>query len=358
MDGAEYDEMSLLSESKDELDAEEYIDYTFNMLKAKRLLEAQPKDHTQEDIKNYINKTTHKLDSKTGKESFYEHDLIKTYKERIYFLENQVSRLTGIIENFVSLKEKTLESPPNEQTQQRNNKNSRENSLIPDAPTIDTLHNDTDINTNTLIESIDDQLCNVRKNNHKKYLQNKKSCKSVSLNLESNQKSFVDDKDKRETCMIFSDSMFIGIDNKSASKGDTSVKVYSYSGAKTENIKEKVKDLIPQQKPDVVMLHVGTNNAPSMTSNAIVDDILSIKYEVKKLHPSCRVIVSTPIMRSDDGKANLTIKKINDHLKQLKIDIMDNDNINAGDLGRKGLHLSKKGKAKLTKNVLNKLNFN
>ena len=44
-------------------------------------------------------------------------------------------------------------------------------------------------------------------------------------------------------------------------------------------------------------------------------------------------------------------------MKQLKIDIMDNGNITTQDLGKKGLHLSKNGKLKLSKNVLNKLSL-
>lgn len=54
-------------------------------------------------------------------------------------------------------------------------------------------------------------------------------------------------------------------------------------------------------------------------------------------------LFSSPSNLNNDGKANLTIRKINNHLKQLKRDIMNNNNINADDLG-KGHHLSKKVK--------------
>ena len=90
-----------------------------------------------------------------------------------------------------------------------------------------------------------------------------------------------------------------------------------------------------------------------MTSNEIVDEILTLKSEIVKIHNVCRVIISTPITRTDDGKAALTIRKVNSHFKQLKVEVIDNSNITAQDLGKKGLHLSKKGKSKLSKNLMN-----
>ena len=59
--------------------------------------------------------------------------------------------------------------------------------------------------------------------------------------------------------------------------------------------------------------------------------------------------------RLDNGKANLSIKHFNDHLKQLNVEIMANTNITPNDLGKKGLHLSKGGKGKLASNIVNAL---
>ena len=106
-------------------------------------------------------------------------------------------------------------------------------------------------------------------------------------------------------------------------------------------------------KPETIILHLGTNNAPSMTSNGIVDELLKLKSDI---HASCKVIFSTPTIRTDDGKASLTIFRVNKHLGELKVDTIDNTNISSKDLGKKGLHLSKSGKSKLAKNVRKKLN--
>ena len=87
-----------------------------------------------------------------------------------------------------------------------------------------------------------------------------------------------------------------------------------------------------------------------MTSNQIVDELLTLKNDILKVH-KCKVIISTPTTRIDDGKASYTIRNVNNHLKQLKVALMDNSNITSQDLGKKGLHLSKRGKSKLAKNL-------
>ena len=104
-----------------------------------------------------------------------------------------------------------------------------------------------------------------------------------------------------------------------------------------------------------MILHLQANDAPNKTSNAIVDNILSPKHAIEKALPYCKVILSLLTPRLDNGKANLSIKHFNDHLKQLNVEIMANTNITPNDLGKKGLHLSKGGKGKLASNIVNAL---
>ena len=85
-----------------------------------------------------------------------------------------------------------------------------------------------------------------------------------------------------------------------------------------------------------------------------MDELLTLKNDILKVH-KCKVIISAPITRTDDGKATHTIRNVNNHLKQLKVTLMDNSNIPSQDLGKKGLHLSKKGKSKLAKNLVETL---
>ena len=106
---------------------------------------------------------------------------------------------------------------------------------------------------------------------------------------------------------------------------------------------------------NLIILHVGANNAPNMSSNEIIDEILTLKHRIEKEVPETKVVISAPIARIDNGKAALTIRNIIKHLQQLDIEIINNENINHN-LGRKGLHLSKYDKSKFAKNLKSKLN--
>ena len=62
---------------------------------------------------------------------------------------------------------------------------------------------------------------------------------------------------------------------------------------------------------------------------------LPLKNAIEKALPKCKVILTSLPPRLDNGKTNLNIKHFNDHLKQLKVEVMDNTNITSNDLGKK-----------------------
>ena len=65
----------------------------------------------------------------------------------------------------------------------------------------------------------------------------------------------------------------------------------------------------------------------------------------------CKVILSQPMTRVDDGKAGFTISKLNDLLEEMDIPIVKNRNITVGHLGSKGLHLNPHGIARFAMNL-------
>ena len=77
------------------------------------------------------------------------------------------------------------------------------------------------------------------------------------------------------------------------------------------------------------------------------------KKFVSEQVPDCEVAISTPTVRSDDGKADLTVSQLTNHLRQLKTDIVDNTNITSRHTGIKGLHLNFSGTTQLAKNFPN-----
>ena len=67
------------------------------------------------------------------------------------------------------------------------------------------------------------------------------------------------------------------------------------------------------------------------------------------------IFISTPALRSDNGKATLTVNQLTNHLLQLNIDIVDNRNIISKHLSRKGLHLNESGLRRLAINFLERI---
>ena len=104
-----------------------------------------------------------------------------------------------------------------------------------------------------------------------------------------------------------------------------------------------------------MILYVGTNDATTKSSRKIVEDLLMLKTNISKQLPNCRIVLSKPTIRHDRGKANLTIRNFNEHLENLKLEFVDNNNINAEHLGQKRLYLNPKGKGRLALNFLKQL---
>ena len=61
-----------------------------------------------------------------------------------------------------------------------------------------------------------------------------------------------------------------------------------------------------EKKPDKLILHVGTNNCPYEPSEIIIKKLINLKFKIEQSQPSCKVIISTPIIRFDNAKAQLT----------------------------------------------------
>ena len=94
---------------------------------------------------------------------------------------------------------------------------------------------------------------------------------------------------------------------------------------------------------------------PNNTSRAILDNLLSHKSFIEKTLRQSKVSISNVVQRTDNGKATLTVNKVNEHLSALQLDIVDNSNINVTGLNRGGLHLNKTGTGKLAVNFIKKI---
>ena len=104
-----------------------------------------------------------------------------------------------------------------------------------------------------------------------------------------------------------------------------------------------------------VILHVGTNCIPNNTSRAVLDNFVSLKSFIEKTLPQWKVCISNVVQITDNGKAALTLNKVNEHLSVLQLDIVDNSNINVTGLKRGELQLNKIVTGKLAVNFIKKI---
>ena len=118
-------------------------------------------------------------------------------------------------------------------------------------------------------------------------------------------------------------------------------------------------NLVPlmRKKPSALILHVGTNNTVSDSSKVILKKINSLISYIKINNPECRIIISQPVRRTDNGKATLTLNNLNKLLAELDVDKIDKSNIDVSCLGKHGLHLNSIGTGKLALNFIKFLRF-
>ena len=143
------------------------------------------------------------------------------------------------------------------------------------------------------------------------------------------------------------------MEEKLCGKG-RSVKVRHFLGSTVDDMNYHIVPIL-RKKPSHLIIHVGTNDAPSPTSREILNKLLNLKSITKDINPDCDVWLSTPTMRTDRGKEALTVSHLTNHLLQLKINIIDNRNIIGKHLSPRDLHLNVSGCNQLAKNFLEKI---
>ena len=109
------------------------------------------------------------------------------------------------------------------------------------------------------------------------------------------------------------------------------------------------------KKPDVIILHVGTNDFVSRTSQEILDDFLQLKSVITKILPNCQVIFSQRTLPLGNGKTALTLHHLNEHFLKLNLDAVGNSIIKVKHICQKGLHFNPKEKGRLTLNFILKI---
>ena len=145
------------------------------------------------------------------------------------------------------------------------------------------------------------------------------------------------------------DSILNGVIERNLSN-DRSVKVRKFPGATVDDLRHHALPIIWKQ-PKYLIIYAGTNDAVKFTSRDISNKLLQLKSSIQEKLPDAEIIIFTPTLRSDNGKAALTVRQLTNHLINLKINNLDNRNVTGKHLSRRGLHLNQSGSDLLTKNI-------
>ena len=117
------------------------------------------------------------------------------------------------------------------------------------------------------------------------------------------------------------------------------VVVRSFGGVTLMSLmSEKITPLL-RKNPESVIVHVGMNDSIKMTSDTITTELLQLKHYIEGQLEDCKVCFALPIIRTDNGKARLTINRLNERMECLNAICCLNKNIDETCLGKSGQHI-------------------
>ena len=330
-------------------DCEKFIDTQLEKIgyeKLKRDLMDDMLPQIMDTIKNSQNITVRNKSCKNINNS----SEIFSLQTEVNFLRNEIQQKNNIITYLLS----KIEGETNDLSL---NINDYETQVVHDKQDINVydsniLDRSIEVVKSIVIEKkMNDQLTKVRKKHHSLFLERKTSNvseKETSLN--ETQVKFV------QNVVVCGDSIVNGLDSKGLSNKEMKTVVRSFPGATSRDMVDFIKPHI-KSKPDVFILHVGTNDMTKNVSSTYKNIESIIKY-VKDESPDTNIVLSDVCFRKDKDleskrkSINLDLDKIGNYCN---IPIIKNSNIDESCLSRKKLHLNRKGLAKLAINFKNHL---
>ena len=150
-------------------------------------------------------------------------------------------------------------------------------------------------------------------------------------------------KDQKKV-FIIRDSMIKNITGTGISR-ENIIKMRPHPGATTIDICDYIKPEL-RQKPDVVIVHCGTNDIPNN-----INTVKKIKKLVKEIeennHENIPQVVISSIIKRYDQDYNEEIQSINDKLQRFctskGLSFIDNNNIDKSCLNKGKFHLNRRG---------------
>ena len=135
------------------------------------------------------------------------------------------------------------------------------------------------------------------------------------------------------------------------------VKIVNFPGGTSEKILEKL-DVIIKEKPDDLIVHVGTND---ITNNVnLLTNVKKIFNKVSRELPSSSIALSSTINRKDKMNIQKILidknARLKNFCKQKGISFIDNSGSKEFDVDKRNLHLNKKGSSAFAKKFLHHIN--
>ena len=128
-------------------------------------------------------------------------------------------------------------------------------------------------------------------------------------------------------------------------------KVRSFPGATISDMYHYLHPLL-KKKPTNIILQIGSNDSPYKSYNEIANDMSALKTYITGILPETKVFLSCPVIRTDNRKANNTLRDLDVYLRNNISDVVINENIDVSCLGKRGLHLNPKGSGRLAMNYI------
>ena len=136
----------------------------------------------------------------------------------------------------------------------------------------------------------------------------------------------------------------------------------AFSGAKIQDLEHYIVPHLSEEKPDIAVIHIGSNN---VTYNSLDKNVTDVAMSIIQIAQKCvnygvKDIVISSVFIKDSLKLSAFIRRLNDELRILctehNFHFVSNDNINRKYICGDGVHLTNAGTELFARNVVNFLN--
>ena len=156
---------------------------------------------------------------------------------------------------------------------------------------------------------------------------------------------------RKGTTLILGELTISGLIEEKMSR-NRKIKVRYFPEAKIKDMYHYAISLL-ERKPENIILHLGTNDAPYKSDTDILKDLIELKDFILENSPSCRKItLSSSPVRTGRENAKKNNEKLTNRLKKQGIPYLTHGSITHKHLYRSGVHLNTVGFSILAENFL------